>query len=842
MWLLTNIMANKFKSLGAAALVFCMMASAAAEPAYDLRCERLVEPVAIDRKQPRLSWKLPAGVKGQSAYRILVADSTGQLVRHEGSLWDSGTVSSDQSHLVPYAGRRLGSAQQLFWKVKAWDESGRDLGWSELSSWRMGLLERQDWKAEWIQGAVPVVRGDDIEYWLDMAMLRQTEPVEHFEKYKRDLLRRAGGNLVLAKRFTLDKVPEQALMHATAQGYYTVYLNGTRVGQRYYEPAIGYIRSPLYYDVQDITRLLTAGENEIRVVLTRGRHKLRTSNHWESFPAEGADPTLLLQIVRPVCLDQPLVKTDASWKQMPGAVVKGTFYLGEVYDSRRDPARAEVPLDDRAWKPVSVVEVDRKLLSRAFPPERVVREVWPKKVFSPASGVWVFDLGEMITGTLRWKEPKGMAAGDRVTFRYAQRLQREGWEMSSYAIAYPEGTETTDPGSMIFRHQALGVNMRPSDYLLEFPQSKKQLKKWSYRNAALPTDLVLCCGRAGTAWEGSERIHAFRYIEVVGLQGKAEADDLVAQFIHTDLERIGHFSSSDDTLNTFYHLAVKTDLMNDHGIMADCWDREKWSWNGETVGKVPMMLYSYDIAPLVDKLSRENGCITRDQGKPSTNTLEPRGPGRAPCWEQSMVQLPWNVYEFTGDLASAEENYDAMMVFLRHYYPDSSGDAIRPDGWGDHLWAGYHGLGNKKEKRRVAILGTATLYHSAEVVKQLAQRLDKPDDVRWVAALQQRIRRDIMEQFYDPERKSFGSDPMDDGYGGDSENSVAAYSTMLDKELRKDVVGTMVREIRQRDFALIAGTQTIWRQLDLLAQYGYADETYRRSCGTGLTASRTPSG
>jgi hypothetical protein len=402
----------------------------------------------------------------------------------------------------------------------------------------MGLLERQDWKAEWIQGAVPVVRGDDIEYWLDMAMLRQTEPVEHFEQYKRDLLRRVGGNLVLAKRFTLDKVPEQALMHATAQGYYTVYLNGTRVGERYYEPAIGYIRSPLYYDVQVVTRLLTAGENEIRVVLTRGRHKLRTSNHWESYPAEEGEPALLVQILRPGHLTQPLVQTDTSWKQMPGAVLKGTFYLGEVYDSRRDPARAEVPLDDRAWKPVSVVEVDRKLLSRAFPPERVIREVRPKKVFSPASGVWVFDLGEMITGTLRWKEPKGMAAGDRVTFRYAQRLQREGWEMSSYAIAYPEGTETTDPGSMIFRHQALGLNMRPSDYLREFPQYKKQLGKWSYRNAALPTDLVLCSGRAGTTWEGTERIHAFRYIEVMGLKGKAKAEDLVAQFIHTDLERI----------------------------------------------------------------------------------------------------------------------------------------------------------------------------------------------------------------------------------------------------------------------------------------------------------------
>jgi hypothetical protein len=64
-----------------------------------------------------------------------------------------------------------------------------------------------------------------------------------------------------------------------------------------------------------------------------------------------------LQIARPGQLDKPLVKTDASWKQIPGAVVKGVFYLGEVYDCRRSVAREEVVLDDPAWVPVSVVEV-----------------------------------------------------------------------------------------------------------------------------------------------------------------------------------------------------------------------------------------------------------------------------------------------------------------------------------------------------------------------------------------------------------------------------------------------------------------------------------------------------
>ena len=118
----------------------------------------------------------------------------------------------------------------MYWKVNTWDQDGRELGWSESSSWRMGLLNPQDWKAEWIQATLPVVRNDDIEYWLDRAMLRRDRPVEHYEAYKRELLRLAGGSVVLARRFTLEELPEQALMYATAQGYYTVYLNGRRVG------------------------------------------------------------------------------------------------------------------------------------------------------------------------------------------------------------------------------------------------------------------------------------------------------------------------------------------------------------------------------------------------------------------------------------------------------------------------------------------------------------------------------------------------------------------------------------------------------------------------------------
>jgi len=54
----------------------------------DLRCEYLPNPLGIDSKEPRLSWKLASDQRGatQSAYQIQVRDRQGDL------LWDTGDL------------------------------------------------------------------------------------------------------------------------------------------------------------------------------------------------------------------------------------------------------------------------------------------------------------------------------------------------------------------------------------------------------------------------------------------------------------------------------------------------------------------------------------------------------------------------------------------------------------------------------------------------------------------------------------------------------------------------------------------------------------------------------
>ncbi|MFC5403318.1 family 78 glycoside hydrolase catalytic domain [Cohnella soli] len=120
-----------------------------------LTVEYVENPLGIDRKQPGLGWQLQAAERNsrQTAYQIIVSRSEELLREDVGDVWDTGKVASDQSQHVIYEGAPLVAVTRYYWKVKAWDQHGREGAWSAHGFWETGLLEQAAWQAEWITGS-----------------------------------------------------------------------------------------------------------------------------------------------------------------------------------------------------------------------------------------------------------------------------------------------------------------------------------------------------------------------------------------------------------------------------------------------------------------------------------------------------------------------------------------------------------------------------------------------------------------------------------------------------------------------------------------------------------------
>jgi len=116
------------------------------------RCEYLTDPRGVATLQPRLSWVVESTQRGekQTAYQILVASTPALLAQDKGDLWDTGKVQSDETIQIAYAGSKLASRSQCYWKVRSWDKEGQPGAWTKPASWTIGLMEATDWAAKWI--------------------------------------------------------------------------------------------------------------------------------------------------------------------------------------------------------------------------------------------------------------------------------------------------------------------------------------------------------------------------------------------------------------------------------------------------------------------------------------------------------------------------------------------------------------------------------------------------------------------------------------------------------------------------------------------------------------------
>ena len=537
---------------------------------------------------------------------------------------------------------------------------------------------------------------------------------------------------------TMGKPIASARLYVTARGIYEVFLNGTRVGDDYYNPGLSQYNITHFYQTYDVTGLVRAGGNAIGAVLSEGWWSglLSFGAIWNHF---GDRQSLLAKLVITYAdgTSDTVTTNDRTWKYFAnGPVVYGSLDFGEIYDSAREAAVegwATAAYDDHAWKPAVEVPTagttfagedvpfgggpktriafDRlSLRGQIGDTARVFRTLPAKRVTEVRPGVFVYDLGQNIVGVPRITIPNGRA-GTRMTLRYAEML-------------YPDLSESGKNVGMIMTE--------------------------NYR-AALSQDVyTMKAGRQ--VYQPRFTSHGFQYIEITGIEQAlpmAAVEGVAISSVHT---LTADYKTSSDRVNQVWSNLVWSNVDNFLTIPTDCPQRnERMGWSGD----INVFSRTATYVSNTDQFLTRHMQAMRDVQWPSGRftDIAPVGGGfGGVLWGSAGVVVPWEVYLQYKDLVILEHHYPAMVAYAN--YLETTLDpktGLSADGLlGDWLGPQNRLLGS-------AFLVTAYHAYDLAILAKVAEVLGKPQDAARFRELAEKRKAFFNATFVNADKKTIAT-------------------------------------------------------------------------------------
>lgn len=715
--------------------------------------ENFVDPVGFHNPSPVFSWKLPVAedVKAQTAYQIVVSQPA-EAGADSNPIWDSGKVDSNQSVWVAYQGPALQSRQQVSWRVKFWDDQGRESDWSDAAHIEMGLLGHDSWSANWIEmdrgkrqtDEVKIVKAEfgnriaggakvkDVTKNIRQAIKQESTPV-------RVVPGRLGGDpapdeaktlwvdyelngvrkqVELAENRVFDPYPKppvhpayylrrefnapanivRARLYASALGIYEFQINGQRVGKDMLAPGYTMYSKRVESLAYDVTDLVNDGNNAISAMLGEG---------WYAGNLLLRKRTELLKLTPKLFAQLELtyadgrverIVTDNQWRATDqGPIRAGGFYHGEDYDAAKELGPwTKTGFDDAAWKPVqsSPLSDSPQVVPKPMPSVQVMETLKAVKLTEPEPGKYVFDFGQNQVGVPTITMP--VKTGETVKIRFAEMLEKNG-----------------------------------------------TLYTTNYRSARSQATYI--AAKDGTVtYQPSLTFFGYRYLELSGLSAgdQLTTDSVVANVIHTDFSSKGQFTSSHDKLNQLQSNIRWGQIGNFVDIPTDCPQRdERLGWTGDAQAFLPTSFFNYDVYSFWARWMQSVRDEQNEEGEiphtvPATNFGY-----SSPGWADVVVTVPWEVYERTGDIRILQDNYEAMKKWVGVYERRSENFIPTLTGFGD--WLQPYAKLDRKGDTAQELIATAYFGRDARILYWSATALGNTED----AARYQKLHADIRDAF-----------------------------------------------------------------------------------------------
>lgn len=558
---------------------------------------------------------------------------------------------------------------------------------------------------------------------------------------------------MLRTRFRLRNAPVQsARLYATARGIYELYLNGKRVGEDWFTPGFTQYNRTHLYQTYDVTAMLRAGENALGAMLGEGWWSglLSFGTIWNHF-GDRQSLRAKLAVKYADGSEDVFVTQPGSWKYFGGGpVVYSSQYMGEVYDAtREDKVRgwSEPGFDDSDWKAARAVPLQGTAYTdtpgggqdtpMAFParnapleygqmrmigqmdePAGVFRVLKAKRVKEVRPGVFVYDLGQNITGVPRITI-RGVQPGRKITLRFSEML-------------YPDLPESGANAGMIMTE--------------------------NYR-AALSQDIYVT--------RGGEQViqprftwHGFQYMEITGIEKPLPLEDVEGLAVSSVRRLTAEFQSSNEKVNRLWQNIIWSTVDNFLWIPTDCPQRnERMGWSGDLNVFSRTASYITDAAAFLRRHMRAMRDTQSEDGR--FPDIAPVGGGFGGIlWGAAGIVVPWEAYWQYGDRALLEEHFPAMAAYMAHLkrsiHPETRllGD-VRLGDW----------LGFQNRMLGPEFLAEAYYVWCLDIMARVAELLGRAEEAKQYRADYETRKQFFNETFVSADKRTLGI-PSRGGMGG----------------------------------------------------------------------------
>lgn len=745
-----------------------------------------IDQTAITTGGIRLGWQMTADTNGerQSAYEITICENVTNK-----KVYTSGKVKSSQSQLVNVPALKP-NTHGYYWQVRVWNEKGEA---SDLSKKQKIRVVPEKIDAEWI-GAI--TRKD-----AKLPYGRFPNSVFKKDSFKTkwaDVDTLSAKSIILRKGFdTGRKQITDAVVYVCGLGHYRLNINGATVGDAEFAPVWSEYDKTVYYNVFDVTDLITAGGNAVSVLLGNGMFNVQRMGRYSKLQTSFGPPQMLLRLeINYADGTRQVIKSGDDWKYSLSPITFNSIYGGESYDARLEQQGCcKAGFDDSGWRKAVVTEGPKgQLTPQTVQPVRIM-ERYGIKSWKP---IPADSLASASKSTKREIHPSAFVA-----------------DMGQNLAGFPEITVSGKRGQKVTLIVAEKLTRQGAC-------DQRQTGRQHYYEYTLKGD--------GTdeTWHPHFSYYGFRYIQVEGavLEGQPNPDGLPVLkrlnscFIYNSAEEVSSFECSNPLFTDTHRLIERAERSNMQGVLTDCPHREKLGWLEQDHLCGPSLLYNYDMTRYAPKVIRDITDTQKADGMVPTTAPQYISFGNlfddSPEWGSTLVILPFMYYDQYGDSTLITDNYEPMRRYV-DYLTTRADNGIVSHGLGDWYDYGPWRAGFSKNTP-VPLVATAHYIFDLQLLVRAARMTGRTADADKYSAMLDKTVESFNREFFNPDSCTYGT-------GSQTSNALPLYLGLTGGN-KQGVLASLVNDIKEHGTRLTTGDVGNRYLFQTLAQNGLNELLY----------------